>query len=229
MRLHEAIATVSADMLTFPGQYNSSITLPWRPGPSGPWQSGTQQLAFVYGGTVFIESTASVYVQAFYEGMSLDMAPNSMLIFYRGNVLYNTSNVTAATVERHSVPIWNAPFTWEGWADSPYSLASDDSLGMGIPTFKAMSPHEQLNITRDLTDYLTYTTTQTWKAEANATLTVDSGTANAFLVYLDMAYKGHCYNCEHSGITGKWQCQVPLGSVTAGQHLPLPPLHFSRY
>ena len=218
MRLHQAIATVSANVLSFPAQYQSNISLPWRSGPSEPWQKGTQQVAFVYGGTVFIESTAAVYVQALYEGMALDLASNSILIFYRGNVLYNTSAVAPATVQRVNTPVWDAPLAWEAWAETPYSLADEDRLGMGIPTVKAMTPQEQLNVTRDLTDYCTYTTRQLWKGEANATLSVDSGIANSFLVFLDGAYQGSCYNADHGWTTTKWQCQVVLGAVTVGSH-----------
>ena len=56
-------------------------------------------------------------------------------------------------------------------------------------------------------------------AQANATLTVDSGSANSFLAYLDGDYVGTCDDHSHVGITSHWTCRIPLPSgLTAGPH-----------
>ena len=219
MQLHRSIATVAPEVLSFPAQYNRSVTLMWRSNATGPWQTGAQQIAFVYGGTVFVENTANIHLQALYEGMALDMAGNSMLILYRGNVLHNTSAVESVAVERVNTPVWDAPLQWQAWQEGGYSSPPSAALAGGIPTVTATTPQDQLNITRDLTDYLWYSSTRyVQTGEDNATLAVDSGSANAFLIFWDAAYVGDCYNYDHAWTTNKWQCRVPLGRTTAGTH-----------
>ena len=218
MRLHQAIAQVSSDLVQYEAQYRSNRSLQWRGSPSEPWQTGTQQVAFVYGDSAFVESMAWSYVQTLYDGRALDIAPNSILIVSKGNVLFNTSAVAPATVERVSKAVWDAPFQWEAWHEGPYN-SSSALLTAGIPTVTATSPQDHLNVTRDLTDYLYYTTSPNiTKAELNTSLTIASASANAFVVFWDGAYMGNCYDASHQWTSITWQCRVALGEVSVGVH-----------
>ena len=193
MKVHLAIAQVSADLLAHPAQSGKAIALPWRSGPSQPWANGTQQLAFVYGSTVFLESSASVYVQAQYRGAVYDLAPSSALILVNGTLLLNTSDVAPATIERVNVPVWDAPLEWSAWREGPYSVSAATA---GLPVTKAMAPREQLNLTGDMTEYAWYVATrQIDSAEPNAVLTIDAGTASSFLVFWDGEYTALA--CHH--------------------------------
>ena len=191
--------------------------LPWRTAPGDEWQNGTQQVAFAYGSTVFVESAASVPLQVLYQGAAVDMPPNSIFIISEGKIIFNSSDVAPAAVERVNKPLSSTPLKWQAWREGPYSASED--VAAGLPVMRAQAPLEQLNITQDLTEYMWYVATRDiTTAEDNATLSVDLASANALLVFLDQHYKGTCFNWDHRGNTGSWRCSVSLGAVTEGEH-----------
>ena len=213
--LHLAIAAVSADLVAHPAQYKAGVPLQYRRHPTEPWSNGTQQLAFVYGDTVFVESNSPDSVQVLYNGAAWDLTSQSMLILQGGQLLWNSSHVLPATVQRVNKPVWSKG-DWQVWSEGAYStLAVDDG---GIPAFRYDRPVEQLNLTRDLTDYCWYTTTTSIQAaQSNATLRIQTGTGQSFLAFLDGQYKGTCYYPTHNWpFTSHWNCDIPLGEVEAG-------------
>ena len=86
--------------------------------------------------------------------------------------------------------------------------------------FSFPRPVEQLNLTLDLTEYCWYSTTvNVAKSMSSVNLTIDSGTAQAFVVYVDGLYVGACYDqTKNWPFTGNWQCRVPVGKLAAGEH-----------
>ena len=216
--LHYTIATVSTDLLSTDAQSKHAITLPYRYNASGSWSNGTEQLAFVYGQTVFIESSASVFLQTQYNGMVYDMAPNTVLIVQKGQLLFNTSAVQPVAVKRVNTPVWDAPLEWQVWGEGVYSDSTTQSAASGgIPVMRSTRPISQLDVTRDLTDYCWYTTTVDVPSALNAaTLTVDSASANSLLAFLNGDYVGTCEDHRKEGTVDPVQCNITVGDVPAG-------------
>ena len=153
-RMHLSIAQVSADLLAHPAQYKAGVSLPWRSDASQPWANGTEQWAFEYGGTVFIESTASVALQTQYKGAVYDMPPDTALIYQGGKLVFNSSEVRPVNVRRVNTPLWDAPLEWQVWTEGVYAAATAarSTLDAGIPVYTYGRPVEQLNLTLDLTE-----------------------------------------------------------------------------
>ena len=213
--LHLAIAAVSADLVAHPAQYRAGVPLQWRHHPTDPWSNGTQQVAFVYGSTVFVESSGPDFVQVLYNGAAWNLSTQSILILQNSQVIWNSSHVLSATVQRVNKPVWANATNWQVW-EGAYSALSDNGA---IPAFWFDRPIEQLNLTRDMTDYCWYSRSATIDpAQSNATLRIQSGTGQSFLVYLDGQFKGSCYYPTHNWpFTAHWDCVVPLGAVQSGK------------
>ena len=208
-------------MLAKDAQYKSGVRLPWRYNASGSWSNGTDQVAFEYGQTVFIESGAPRFVQTQYGGQVYDMAPITVLIVQGGKLVFNTSDVQAVNAKRVNTPVWDAPLEWQVWSEGAYSYSSSASqLDAGLPVHQFPRPVEQLNVTRDLTEYCWYTTSFTTSDRLSAAaLTIDSATAQSFIAYIDDEYVGTCYNQYKSWpFTSDWLCNITVGDVAAGSH-----------
>ena len=207
--MHFAIAQVSADLVASDAQYKQPVQLPWRYAANDSWSQGTDQLAFVYGSTVFVESNAPRFVQTQYNNVSYDMAPQSILVLQGGEIVFNSSHVKPVNVKRVNTPVWSAPLQWQVWSEGVFSTAASASLPVApaLPVYKFPRPVEQLNLTQDLTEYCWYYTAFTAPSGLDSVnLTVDSASAQAFVVYLDGSYVGGCYD-EHK----IWSVQPDAG------------------
>ena len=218
-RLHYAIARVSGDLLAHDAQSGHAIVLPYRYNATGQWLNGTEQLAFVYGQTLFVESSATVFVQTQYDGVVYDMSPNTVLILSNGMLMFNTSAVQPVNVQRVNTPVWDAPLEWQVWSEGVYSFHSSPSTAVGgIPVTQTPRPVEQLNLTRDLTDYCWYSTVvDVQSALSAAVLSVDSSSATSLLVFINGEYVGQCEDHRKEGTVDPVQCNVTVGDVSAGQ------------
>ena len=220
--VHHTIAAVSADLVAHPAQYKNAVILPWRYNSSEPWSTGGDQKAYVYGTTVFIESNAPRFVQTTYSNVTYDMSPQTILVLQSGKLLFNSSAVKPVPVERVNTPVWKAPLDWQVWTEGAYSASARpaDLLGAGLPVYHFQRPVEQLNLTMDLTEYAWYSTSFTVSdSQSNATLMVDSGTAQSFIAYVDGRYVGTCYNEIKSWpFTSHWECIIVVGTISAGTH-----------
>ena len=220
--MHFAIAQVAHDLVTHDAQYRSAVILPWRYNATQPWSKGTDQTAFTYGSTVFVESDATVFLQLQYNGTTYDMAPHSILILQNGALVWNSSDVKPVNVERVNKPLWSQARQWLAWTETVFdaSQRTPADLDAGLPVWRFSQAVEQLNLTQDLTEYCWYSlVVQVPTALTSVNLTVQSGTAQAFVIYIDDKHVGDCYNQVKSWpYTGGWTCHAPIGSVTAGQH-----------
>ena len=215
-RLHYAIAQVSGDLVAKEAQYRSAVVLQWL--NDSVWMNGTQQVAFVYGQTVFIESSAVVFVQTRYDGVVYDMSPNTVLILQNGVVVFNTSAVQPVNVKRVNSPVWDAPLEWQVWSEGVYgSSAATAALDSGLPVYTFPRAVEMLNVTRDMTDFCWYTTTVNVQSQLTAaTLTVDAASSTSLLAFVNGQYVGECNDHSHQWTTSTWQCKLQLGSIDAG-------------
>ena len=223
--LHYAIAAVSSDLMAHEAQSKYAVALPWRYNDSQPWRNGTGQVAFVYGNTVFLESAATLFVQTQYAGVVYDMPPTTVLIMQNGKLLFNTSAVQPVHVQRVNTPVWDAPLEWQVWSEGVYSYPTSHSTltpassssSSGIPILQTPRPVEQLNLTRDLTDYCWYSTVvNVPSALSNAILSVGSASANSLLEFLNGEYVGQCEDHRKEGTVDPVQCNVTIGNVEAG-------------
>ena len=218
--MHFAIAQVSADLVAHPAQYKNASVLQYRSGEGQPWSTGTDQLAFVYGSTVFIESNAPRFVQVQYMNVTYDMPPQTILVMQGGKLVFNSSAVKPVPVERVNTPQWDSAPKWQVWTEGAYAASSTDELGAGLPVYHYQRPVEQLNLTMDLTEYAWYSTSVTLGEDlSNVNMTIESGTAQSFICYLDGEYVGTCFNEVKSWpFTSHWTCRVRVGSVAKGDH-----------
>ena len=216
--LHYAIAQVSGDLLASDAQYKAGVALPWRYNASGSWTNGTQQVAFVYGQTVFIESSAVVFVQTQYNGQVYDMAAGSVVIVQNGKLVFNTSAVQPVALERVNTPVWDAPLEWQVWSEGAYGSSGTAACDAGLPVYKFARATEMLNVTRDLTDFCWYTTVVDVQSELSAaTLTVDAASSTSLLAFINGQYAGECNDHSHQWTTSTWQCKLQLGSINSGR------------
>ena len=216
--LHYAIAQVSSDLLAKDAQYKAPVSLPWRYNASGSWTNGTQQVAYVYGQTAFIESTAVVFVQTQYDGQSYDIPPNTVLIVQGGKLVFNTSDVQAVNAKRVNTPVWDAPLEWQVWSEGAYGSSATAAWDGGLPVYKFPRASEMLNVTRDLTDFCWYTTTVDVQSSlSSATLTVDAASSTSLLAFINGQYVGECNDHSHQWTTTTWTCKLQVDSVESGQ------------
>jgi len=215
--LHALIAELSEDLVTNDAQLDHAISLPYRTDPKSNFTSGTQQLAFVYGSNlVFIESAASVWLQTQYNNQVFDMAPNSIIVLRSGSVYWNSSDVKPVVSSRVYNDAFGAPFTWEGWTEPVFT--GGNSIDAAIPITVAGRPLEQLNLTRDMTDYLWYSTKINVAGGSNIAMTIDAATGEAFQLFIDGAYVGESYDASHSWVSSPSQLKITIPSLTAGVH-----------
>ena len=227
-QLHYLIAQVSGDLLGIEAQSKYPVVLQWRFNDSQEWTNGTEQLAYEYGQTVFIESSASLYLQTQYKGQVYNMAPTTVLILQGGKIIFNSSDVAPVKVQRVNTPVWDAPLDWQVWSEGVYSYSAVPSsspattgpfaVPAGIPALRTSRPVEQLNLTRDLTDYSWYTTVvDVPSALTGAVLNAGSASANSLLVFLNGEYRGQCEDHRKEGTVDPVQCNVTVGDVEAGK------------
>ena len=220
--MHFALANVSDELVAHPVQYKNKVALQWRYNASEPWSSGTDQVAFMYGSVVFIESNAPRFVQTWYENVVYDLPAQTILIMRSGELVFNSSDVKLVDVERVNKPVVDRSLIWQVWTESVFSAAATttSALNAGIPVFHFPRPVEQLNLTQDLTEYCWYSTTvNVAESMGSVNLTIESGTAQSFVVYMDGHYIGSCYDQTKSWpFTGNWECRVMVSKVAAGQH-----------
>ena len=216
--LHFVLAYVSDDLLAHDAQSKHAINLPWRYNVNMSWETGTQQLAYVYGRTVFIESNAGTFVQVQYNGTVYDMSANTVLILRAAELLFNTSAVRPVRVKRVNTPVWAAPLEWQVWGEGVYSNSDVPSAAeAGMRVVQTPRPVEQLNLTRDLTDYCWYTTVVNVPSALTAVnISVDTASANSLLVFVNGQYAGQCEDHRKEGTTDHVQCNVTVGDVAAG-------------
>lgn len=185
-KLHNALISVNDILMTHPRQ------LPY---PKPISSDSVAQRAFVYGGNsraqvAFLENRASTGAQVHFHGEEFYLASQSVVILVSnasslaGTVLFNTSNVAGSFPHQprrvYTPLVVESQLKWQTWSEL---------LGArGVPRKQILSatPLEQLRVTLDKTDYLTYEMSfrlETGKQKAFLHLT--SCEANSFLVFLN--------------------------------------------
>lgn len=188
-------------------------------------------MAFVYGSTVFIESSASVYVETLYNNVVYPLAANSIVIVQSGKTTWNSSLVPTVNVKRIYTDQWPTLPAWQAWHEptypgpaynlvfSPLRSSSASDLPPNPITIYSDHPLEQLNITRDLTDYLWYTTQVHVTNPPNPMVFhIDAATAAAFQLWIDDTYIGDCYDQTHGWVTTNHSCEITIPFISTGGH-----------
>lgn len=139
--------------------------------------------------------------------------------------VYNTARVSAPRYHAKMTPV--SRFSWQSYIDETPS-ADDDSSFSGAGLF------EQLNVTRDNSDYLWYMTDVTVKSAEQPTLTVMSA-GHTLHVFVNSQYQGTAYgSLEQPQLT--FSQRVPLRAglnkialLSASVGLANVGVHFERY
>jgi beta-galactosidase len=214
--LHFTIAKYATDIVTNPALANKGVVVPYLNNQTGKFENGTQQQVFTYGNVAFLESSAPVYVTVLYNNQQYDMAPNSMLIFYNNQIVYNTDAVTPVPGYRAIVPVVET-FQWQAWVE-PVAVGSASTVPP-LQVIKSQSPLEQLQITIDLTDYLYYQTTIQVTSEGIYSLVIQSTSCNAFVIFLDNAYVNNTYDVTYYWTSTDTTHRADIYIPKAGTHV----------
>lgn len=172
-RLHATLLAQRAALLTNPR--------------ATPTPLGEQQAAYAYGDLVFLcnddtEQPATVS----HAGTAYTLAPRAVLLLAGGAVLFDTAQVAAAdTITRVVRPAGElAPFTFRA---EPLPGARAESTAVMVA-----QPVEQLQLTRDRTDYCWYLThVDVPDAQAGAGTLTLSFAADLVYVYVDGVLAAH--------------------------------------
>ncbi|XP_010667155.1 putative beta-galactosidase [Beta vulgaris subsp. vulgaris] len=139
--------------------------------------------------------------------------------------VYNTARMSAPSYHAKMTPI--SRFSWQSYLDETPSNADDRSFsGTGL--------YEQLNVTRDNSDYLWYTTDVTVKRSEEPILTVMSS-GHALNVFVNGQFQGTVYgSLEQPQITFSQKVQLRAGLnkislLSAAVGLANVGAHFERY
>ena len=213
MRLHQAIAAVSADLVAHPAQQFTGTPLPARNHSSDPWHNSTLTTAFIYGDTVFLEN-AGPAAEVQWAGAVYYINATSVQVRKGGILIYDTAHVAPATVTRVS-QVTAKSSGWLAWKEPQYPSASSAAM----PSFRYARPMEQLNVTRDLTDYCWYARNFSGAVDAGAALTLHAASANAFIAFVDGQQVGVCDDHSHPSTTTTVICTIHIATaIPAGEH-----------
>ena len=131
-----------------------------------------------------------------WNGRSYALPAYSVTIVDRsGAVLYQTHNTSAVTAtQRVFRPGTALPLEWLCWSE--LSLIAERSLA--TDAVRSATPLEQLNLTRDRTEYLLYVTTLPVQLRQTAkSLRLEGRIANAYAAFVDGALLGQAFNAAH--------------------------------
>jgi hypothetical protein len=156
-----------------------------------------------------------------WNGHSYLLPPYSVTIVDRsGSVLYQSHNTSAApTTQRTFRHATAAPLEWTCWSE--LDLVAERSLA--AEAVVATRPLEQLNLTRDRTEYLLYVTTlpkyggeqQQQQQQVARTLKLAGRVANAYSAFIDGKLMGSAFNAAHG--YGSKPYSIALADTAAQQ------------
>lgn len=218
--MYKLLPTIAEDLATNPAALDHAISLPYRLQPSDPWTAGTQQLAFEYGkNLVFIESSASVWLQAQYQNNVYNLAGNSIIVIQNGQVVWNSSAAVPVVSHRANDPVVTS-LKWQAWTEPVFHYnRAEDKLGAGMPVIIGDHPLEQLNLTRDLTDFMWYSTVIDVSADAaNVDYQIDGGTGEAFQLFIDGTSVSNVWDASHSWVTNLVNMKGKIAELSSGKH-----------
>ena len=199
--MHRMLANIAPILLNDEAKVNKQIQLNC---------NSCHVFEYTYGGHTisFVENNKDQPDTVIYRDMIYDMAKWSMVVLDEyDNILFDTENVKSVnkhreytTVEKLQFEYWNEP------------LDTLDSFG--LPCVVSPKANEQLNMTRDLTEFLYYETTLQLPKE-ECTLSIGGTDANGFVAFLDDAYVGA--DDEHTHNDGWHTMNIPIKG-TPGPH-----------
>lgn len=153
------------------------------------------QRAYVYSASsdeqvAFLENAADNGMAVHFNGSAYYLAAKSVVMVTNSSrILFNTSDVTGSfphEVRRlYSPLVAESELTWQTWSELV------GARGVPRKQVTSASPLEQLRVTRDRTDYLTYETSFRLALSATApqtTLTLTTCDANSVLVFLNYQF-----------------------------------------
>ncbi|KAL4163838.1 hypothetical protein KRP22_005265 [Phytophthora ramorum] len=205
-------------------------------------EASAEQRAFIYGPedgpnrVAFLENLAGKRVTVAFSGGKYELAPHSMLILKDGDLLFDTADVQKSYPghqHRLYTPIvLAASLEWETW--------SELNISSRTPRKRVVADHpiEQLRLTGDRTDYLTYETTFSLKQPSESgshggvpTVKVTSCEATSIVAFVDgwpigernLGYPGDNCSMEFrfhlpASLNLEQQHDLKLMSISLGVH-----------
>jgi len=226
--LHYAVAAISSDLVSHDAQLGLEVPLQYRLNASQPWQNGTNQVSIHYGATAFVENAAAVRLEVLMGSTVIELSAFSIIVLRSGAVYWNSSAVKDVPNHRTFTSATTQPLQWRAWPEPLFSAdrqASEQGeqpiINSPPPVIQSDHPMEQLSVTRDLTDYLYYSTAFTLTtAVSRPVITIEAVTACAFQVFINDRHAGAVDDHSHGWTTEKatLNLTVPL-DLPAGRHV----------
>ena len=198
--MHYFIASIADILVNNEAQVHNKIML----------ENNVGYFYYSYNGksVAFIENQNKDERDATYNGVQYHFKAWQMYVVDENNkVLFNTHEYEPAKVTRKTTPVSSLKFKY--WDEPIDNMASAEYKPIVLP-----KASEQINITRDLTEFLYYQTKYTFTQEEN-TLDIGGTRANAFVLFIDGKKVGASDNHEHNG---GWATITIQFTTTVGEH-----------
>lgn len=163
-----------------PHGFRSRARVKPSPGPAPPGPFPARQATVQWNGSSYVLPAYSVTI-----------------VDRSGAVLFQTHNVSAVeATQRVFRPATSLPLEWVCWSE--LSLIAARSIA--AEAVRSAVPLEQLNLTRDRTEYLLYVTTvpKTSSNKAGRSLKLAGRIANAYSAFVDGKLVGQAWNAAHA-------------------------------
>ncbi|KAK8795542.1 hypothetical protein WA158_000199 [Blastocystis sp. Blastoise] len=199
VKMHKFIASIADILLNDQAQVNKQTKV----------NEKIQMFTYQYNGKVlyFLENQNNESNSCDYMGHHLEFAQYQMYVIdQNGEIVYNTHDVEPAKVVRQITPVESLKYTY--W-NEPLTDLSSISVPIVLP-----KASEQINITRDLTEFLYYETTYDFTQEDNK-LDIGGAKSNGFILFIDGKRMGSDGNYQASG---EWYTYTIHFKTTIGKH-----------
>lgn len=215
-RLHNHLANFSATILSSPSQANNKTTVLVYDAKSGKYVKATDQYAFVYLGTesegamAFVENSIETEAKVKFMNSEYTLPGLSVSIVNLTSLaeVYNTGKVDSKGLPTQRIYTTLLHLSsWKGWQEKVGELQGG---------YVATHPLEQLEYTKDETNYLFYQTNVMGITELNKTLVVDGEKAQAMFMYIDGSLRSWQYNDVHN--TGPVTFTFPFQTSDTNSH-----------
>lgn len=196
-KLHNLLGSYSTSLLQSPSQINNITNVLVYNATLNTFVESKYQFGYVYDaagrGVAFVENSVNETALVKFRGTNFTLPGLSSslvdLSMPKLIELYNSGKVHAhgLPTERVYIPL-GGKFPWEVWQENVTALEG---------AFSEMYPLEQLNVTRDYSDYLFYQTTIGGPSTGPVNLTIESRIANSFLAFVDGQLQSVGGYCTH--------------------------------
>jgi hypothetical protein len=188
--MHLAVASVADILVSVPAQLDKAVNV------------SSDVIAYVYSNVAFLENQGSIAQTVNFKGhsYSLPAGSSSLVDLSSGSTLFNSVTLAApSTSSRVVLPLTSSPLStsnWVQWSEPILSSAVSPNMFPASALFTSTDPLEMTVMTSGLTTFAWYEASGV--NVSSSTLTLETTTAQAFVVFYDGQYVGAHYDVSHN-------------------------------